>query len=37
MSITSPVGKGLLNTQVGDKVKVQAPAGILDYEILEIS
>jgi len=37
ISITSPVGKGLLGTQVGDKVKVQAPAGILDYEILEIS
>jgi transcription elongation factor GreA len=36
ISITSPVGKGLLGTQVGDKVKVQAPAGILDYEILEI-
>jgi len=37
ISITSPVGRGLLNTQVGDKVKVQAPAGILDYEIIEIS
>lgn len=37
ISITSPVGKGLLGTQVGDKVKIQAPAGILDYEILEIS
>jgi transcription elongation factor GreA len=37
ISITSPVGKGLLGTQVGDKVKVQAPAGVLDYEIIEIS
>ena len=37
ISITSPVGKGLLGTQVGDKVKIQAPAGILDYEIIEIS
>jgi len=37
ISITSPVGKGLLNTQVGDKVKIQAPAGILEYEIVEIS
>ncbi len=37
ISITSPVGKGLLGTKVGDKVKVQAPAGILDYEIIEIS
>jgi transcription elongation factor GreA len=37
ISITSPVGKGLLNTQVGDKVKIQAPAGVLDYEIMEVS
>ena len=37
ISITSPVGKGLMGTQVGDKVKIQAPAGILDYEIIEIS
>jgi transcription elongation factor GreA len=37
ISITSPVGKGLLNTQVGDKVKINAPAGILEYEIIEIS
>ncbi len=37
ISITSPVGKGLLNTQVGDKVKINAPAGILEFEILEVS
>lgn len=37
ISITSPVGKGLMGTKVGDKVKVQAPAGVLDYEIIEIS
>lgn len=37
ISITSPVGKGLLGTTVGEKVKIQAPAGILDYEILEVS
>jgi len=37
ISITSPVGKGLMGTKVGDKVKIQAPAGILDYEIIEIS
>jgi len=37
ISITSPVGKGLMGTQVGDKVKIQAPAGVLDYEIIEIS
>lgn len=37
ISITSPVGKGLLNTKVGDKVKINVPAGILEYEIIEIS
>jgi len=37
ISITSPVGKGLLGTKAGDKVKIQAPAGILDYEIIEVS
>ena len=37
ISLTSPVGKGLLNTHVGDKVKINAPAGILEYEIIEIS
>ena len=37
ISITSPVGKGLLNTQLGDKVKINAPAGILEYEIIEIN
>ena len=37
ISVTSPVGKGLLNTQVGDKVKINAPAGILEFEIIEIN
>ncbi|MGB5288373.1 MAG: transcription elongation factor GreA, partial [Ignavibacteriaceae bacterium] len=37
ISITSPVGKGLINTQVGDKVKINAPAGILEFEIIEVS
>ena len=37
ISITSPVGKGLLNTTIGEKVKINAPAGVLEYEILEIS
>ncbi len=36
ISITSPVGQSLLGKKVGDKVKVKAPAGILDFEILEI-
>jgi len=37
ISITSPVGKGLMHTTVGEKIKINAPAGLLEYEILEIS
>lgn len=36
ISITSPVGKGLMGTGQGEKVKVKAPAGLLEFEILEI-
>jgi transcription elongation factor GreA len=36
ISVTSPVGKGLIGAKVGDKVKVTAPAGILEFEILNI-
>jgi transcription elongation factor GreA len=37
ISVTSPVGKGLLNTQIGDRVKINAPAGVLEFEIIGIS
>lgn len=36
ISITSPVGKGLMGGKLGEKIKVKAPAGILDFEILSI-
>jgi len=36
ISITSPVGHGLLGKKIGEKVKVKAPAGLLDFEILSI-
>jgi len=36
ISITSPVGSGLLGAKKGEKVKVKAPAGILEFRILEI-
>ncbi|MHB1687720.1 MAG: transcription elongation factor GreA [Ignavibacteriaceae bacterium] len=36
ISITSPVGHGLLGKKAGDKTKVKAPAGLLDFEILSI-
>ncbi len=36
ISVTSPVGQGLMAKKAGDKVQVKAPAGLLDFEILEI-
>ncbi len=36
ISVTSPVGQGLMGTKTGEKVKVKAPAGILEFEILSI-
>lgn len=37
ISISSPVGKALLNKGIGDIVNVKAPAKTMEYEILEIS
>ncbi len=37
ISVTSPVGKALLGHQEGDIVKVDVPAGILEYKIIRIS
>ena len=37
ISITSPVGKALLGKKVGDVVGITVPAGVLEYEIVEIS
>lgn len=37
ISITSPVGQGLLGAKSGDTVKVKAPAGIMEFQILEIN
>lgn len=36
ISYTSPVGKALLGKEVGDKVEVKVPAGIMKYEVLKI-
>jgi len=36
ISSISPIGKALLGRKIGDQVDVQAPAGVLKYEILEI-
>lgn len=37
ISVTSPVGQGLLGSKAGQKVQVKAPAGLLEFEILEIN
>lgn len=37
ISHTSPLGQALVGKKVGDKVQVEAPAGKLTYEILNIS
>lgn len=37
ISISSPVGKALLNKEIGDVVTIKAPAKTVEYEILEIS
>lgn len=37
ISIQSPIGKGLLGKKVGEKAMVKAPAGEIEFEILDIS
>ena len=37
VSTSSPIGKGLLNKQVGDTVKIQIPGGVREMEILRLT
>lgn len=37
ISVTSPIGEGLLGHKVNETVKIKVPAGILKYKILKIS
>lgn len=37
LSVTSPIGKGLLGKSVGDIADVETPAGVIQFEILNIS
>ena len=37
LSVTSPVGKGILGKAVGEVAKVQTPGGAVEFEILDIS
>jgi len=36
ISVNSPIGKGLLGKAVGDIAEIQAPNGVMKFEILEI-
>ena len=36
ISVSSPIAKGLLGKQVGDKAEIQVPAGKMTFEIIEI-
>ena len=37
ISVTTPIAKGLMGKKVGDIAQVQVPAGMMEFEILEIS
>ena len=37
ISIKSPIGKGLIGKKVGDTAVVKAPAGSMEFEIVDIS
>lgn len=36
ISVTSPIGRGLLGKEVGDVAEIQVPAGKVKYQILKI-
>ena len=37
ISVTSPIGKGLLGKKVGEVAAIQTPGGIMELEVLDIS
>jgi transcription elongation factor GreA len=37
ISVTSPIGKGILGKQIGDTAEVQAPAGVMKFKIENIT
>ena len=37
IAVTTPIAKGLLGKKVGDVAEVKVPAGVMEFEILEIS
>jgi len=37
ISVNSPISKGILGKMIGDKVDIEIPAGMISFEILDIS
>ena len=37
ISVTTPIAKGLMGKKVGEIAEVQVPAGIIEFEVLEIT
>ncbi|MBN8683471.1 MAG: transcription elongation factor GreA [Chitinophagales bacterium] len=37
ISVTSPIGQGLLGKVIGDVVQIQTPGGVLEFEVTGIS
>ncbi|PVD50519.1 transcription elongation factor GreA [Terrimonas sp.] len=37
ISVTSPIGKGILGKQIGDVAEVKAPAGLIKFKIEDIA
>ena len=37
ISVSSPIAKALIGNSTGDVVSVQAPAGVMDFQILDVS
>lgn len=37
ISVTSPIGQGLLGKVIGDVAKIQTPGGVLEFEVTGIS
>ncbi|CAG5003659.1 Transcription elongation factor GreA [Dyadobacter sp. CECT 9275] len=37
ISVGSPIGKGLLGKKVGETTEIKVPAGIMEFEVLDIS
>jgi transcription elongation factor GreA len=37
ISVTSPIGKGLLGKKVGDIAEISVPNGVIKFDIIEIT